>query len=110
MTTNRKPFKRHKNGVMIFVRLRPCASANRIDGIQKLPDGSVCLVVRVTAAPEKGRANQALVKLLAKAWGVSQSSLSIVAGAKERTKTLLLEGDAAAGMLMLRRWQAEGLG
>ena len=76
---------------MIFVRLRPCASANRIDGIQKLPDGSVCHVVRVTAAPEKGRANQALVKLLAKAWRVSQSSLSIVAGAKERTKILLFE-------------------
>ena len=95
---------------MIFVRLRPCASANRIDGIQKFPDGSVCLAVRVTVAPEKGRANQALVKLLAKAWSVSRSSLSIVAGAKERTKTLLLEGDAAAGMLMLRRWQAEGLG
>ena len=95
---------------MVFVRLRPCASANRIDGIQKLPDGSVCLVVRVTAAPEKGRANQALVKLLAMAWSVSRSSLSIVAGAKERTKTLLLEGDAAAGILMLRRWQAEELG
>ena len=60
--------------------------------------------------PENGRANQALVKLLAKAWGVSQSSLSIVAGAKEHAKTLLLEGDAAAGMLMLRRWRAEGLG
>ena len=95
---------------MISVRLRPCASDNRIDGIQKLPDGSVSLVVRVTAAPEKGQANQALVKLLAEAWRASQSSLSIVAGAKERTKTLLLEGDAAAGMLMLRRWQAEGLG
>ena len=67
-------------------------------------------MVRVTAVPEKGRANQSLVKLLAKAWGVSQSSLSIVAGAKERTKTLLLEGNAAAGMLMLRRWQAKELG
>jgi len=95
---------------MITVRLRPCASANRIDGIQNFPDGSVSLVVRVTAAPEKGRANQALVKHLAKAWRVSQSCVSIVAGAKERTKTLPLEGDAAAGMLMLRRWQAERLG
>ena len=95
---------------MISVRLRPGAFANRIDGTQNFPDGSVCLVVRVTAAPEKGRANQVLVKHLAKAWRVSQSNLSIVAGAKERTKTLLLEGDAAAGMLMLRRWQAEGLG
>ena len=96
---------------MISVRLRPCASDNRIDGIQKKwPDGSVSLVVRFTTVPEKGRANQALVKLLAKAWRVSQGSLGIVVGAKGRTKTLLLEGDAAAGMLMLRRWQAEGLG
>ena len=95
---------------MISVCLRPCAFPNRIDGIQKLPDGAGGLVVQVTAAPEKGRANQALVKLLAKSWRVSQSSLSIVAGAKERTKTLLLEGDPAARMLMLRRWWAEGLG
>ena len=95
---------------MKFVRLRLCASANRIDGTQNSPDGSVCLAVRVTAAPDKGRANQALVKLLAKAWRVSQSSRSIVVGAKAPTKTLLLEGDAAARMAMLRRWQAERLG
>ena len=95
---------------MISMRLRSGASANRIDGILKLPDGSVSLVGRLTAAPEKGRANQALVKHLAKAWRASQSSLSIVASAKERTKTLLLEGDALAGMLMLKRWQAERLG
>ena len=77
---------------------------------KKWPDGSVSLVVRFTAVPEKGRANQPPVKLLAKAWAVSLSRHTIVAGVKERTKTLLLEGDALAGMLMLKRWQAERLG
>ncbi len=100
MTINCELFKRHKNGVMKFVRLRLCASANRIGGTQNSPDGSVCLAVRVTAAPDKDRANQDLVNLLAKAWRESQSSRSIVVGAKAPNNKLLLDGYAAALMAL----------
>ena len=54
----------------------------------------------VTAVPEAGRANEALIKLLAKQWGVAKSSISLVAGATDRNKILHVAGDA--GDLMAR--------
>jgi uncharacterized protein (TIGR00251 family) len=98
------PFTTHDAGVAIAVRLRPGASANRIDGIQTMADGSRRLAVRVTAVPEKGKANQAMIKLLAKAWDVPRSQLRVVAGAKGRNKTLLLQGDPNTHMQMLDAW------
>ena len=99
------PFTTNSKGTLIAVRLRPGAAANRIDGVQDRVDGSRCLVVRVTAAPEKGKANQAMIKLLAKAWGVPRSSLSVMAGTKDRNKTILLENDKS-DLSMLRAWRA----
>ena len=93
------PFTTHDAGVAIAVRLRPGASANRIDGIQTMADGS-----RRLAVPEKGKANQAMIKLLAKAWDVPRSQLTVVAGAKGRNKTLLLQGDPNTHMQMLDAW------
>ncbi|MBT4686905.1 MAG: DUF167 domain-containing protein [Rhodospirillaceae bacterium] len=99
------PFTTNSKGTLIAVRLRPGAAANRIDGVQDRVDGSRFLVVRVTAAPEKGKANQAMIKLLAKAWGVPRSSLSVMAGTKDRNKTILLENDKS-DLSMLRAWRA----
>jgi hypothetical protein len=101
------PFKSTKGGVAIAVRLRPGAFANRIDGIENSADGHRRLCLRVTAVPEKGKANQAMIKLLAKVWHVPRSSLTVVAGAKERNKTLLLqsnEGNGATDIEMLISW------
>lgn len=99
------PFKVNDRGVVIAVRLRPGASANRIDGIQVMADGGHRLAVRVTAVPEKGKANQAMIKLLAKAWHVPRGSLAVIAGAKDRNKTLLLQGDGPAHLRMLDEWR-----
>ena len=59
----------------------------------------------VTAVPEAGKANEALIKLLAKEWGVAKSSISLVAGATDRNKILHIAGDA--GDLMARLSQTE---
>ena len=56
-------------------------------------DGGVALKAAVTAPPEDGKANAALVALLAKAWRVPKSAISVIAGASDRRKTLLVEGD-----------------
>ena len=48
--------------------------------------------VRVGAAPERGRANAALLELLSKQLGVRQSELSIVSGHTARTKVVELRG------------------
>jgi uncharacterized protein YggU (UPF0235/DUF167 family) len=53
------------------------------------------LIVSVTAVPEKGKANAALLKLLAKAWGIPKTALSIRAGSKDRQKTVFIETDNA---------------
>lgn len=98
------PFRAVDAGVAITVRLRPGASANRIDGIQTTADGPAWLSVRVTAVPEKGKANRAMIKLLGKAWHVPGSDLSVVAGARDRNKTLLLRGDPKVHMRMLNKW------
>lgn len=98
------PFSAHAAGVAIAMRLRPGASANRIDGVQTMADGSRRLAVRVTAVPEKGKANQAMVKLLAKTWHVPRSRLVVIAGAKDSNKTILLQGDPRAHLVMLDAW------
>jgi uncharacterized protein YggU (UPF0235/DUF167 family) len=52
------------------------------------------LQVRVRAAPEKGAANAALEALIARALGVSKSSVSVIAGGTSRVKTVHIAGDA----------------
>ena len=48
--------------------------------------------VRVTAAPEGGKANDAVVRLLAETLGVRAAAISIVSGHGSRDKTEALEG------------------
>ncbi len=61
------------------------------------------LKVRVAAPPVKGKANRALIRLLAKALGVSSSQVEIVSGHKARHKTVRVCGaDADAVSDLLR--------
>lgn len=78
--------------VLVSVRLQPKSSRDAIDGIVTLSDGSRSLKARVRALPEKGAANKALIKLLAKALGLARSDLEVAAGAKDRNKTVRIAG------------------
>jgi uncharacterized protein len=71
----------------IDVRLQPRARANEIVGER---DGVV--LVRVTAPPVDGRANEALCRLIAKRAHVGVGSVSIVRGASARNKVVRVEG------------------
>ena len=66
----------------------PRASRTRIVGWQ--PDG--CLAVRVAAPPEGGRANEAVVELLAGALSLRPRELVILAGHASRIKTVAVRG------------------
>lgn len=79
----------------VHVKLAPKAAADRIGPIHASDTGAV-LKVAVTAAPERGRANAAMIALLAKAWGVPKTSVAVIKGETERTKTLFVSGDADA--------------
>ncbi|MGO8904056.1 MAG: DUF167 domain-containing protein [Solirubrobacteraceae bacterium] len=79
-------------GCDIVVRLQPRARTNEIVGER----GGV-LLVRVTAPPVDGRANDALCRLIAKRARVGVRWVSIVHGASAREKVVHVEGiDAAA--------------
>jgi uncharacterized protein YggU (UPF0235/DUF167 family) len=48
--------------------------------------------VRVAAPPESGKANDALVELLASTLGVSRSGIEILSGHDSRDKTVVVQG------------------
>lgn len=75
----------------IAVRLSPGTSADRIDGWDLDAEGRPVLKVRVRARPVEGEANEALIKLLAKALGVPKSSVALQRGGQSRTKILVIE-------------------
>ena len=86
------------------VRLTPKASNNRIDGLVPDADGGVALKAGVTAPPEGGKANAALVKMLAKAWRLPRTAISVAAGTGSRRKTLVIEGDTKMLLERLGDW------
>jgi uncharacterized protein len=71
----------------IAVRLQPRARANEIVG-----EREGVLVVRVTAPPAEGRANDALCRLIAKRARVGVRRVSVVRGAGAREKVVRVEG------------------
>ena len=75
----------------LAVRLTPGASADRVDGWDVDADGRPVLKVRVRARPVEGEANEALVKLLAKALGVPRSSVDLMRGAQSRLKMIAVD-------------------
>ena len=70
----------------IEVLVQPKASRNRI----VTQDGKV--KVYVTAAPERGRANKAVVEALARNLEIPKGAVSIISGERSRTKLLAIEG------------------
>jgi uncharacterized protein len=83
-------------GIDLFVRLTPKGGADRIEGVEQAADGRSHLKARVRAVPEKGAANKALERLVAGWLGVPAGTVSVIAGATSRLKTVRVEGDAAA--------------
>ncbi len=86
------------------IRLTPKAARSRIEGVGAGADGAAVLKVAVTAPPERGKANAAMVTLLAKAWRLPKTSMAITAGAKARRKTLFIKGDGEALAARLNQW------
>ncbi|MCA0271684.1 MAG: DUF167 domain-containing protein [Proteobacteria bacterium] len=72
-------------GAEIAVRVTPKASRDRI----AVEDGMIR--VHVTVVPEDGKANQAVVKLLARALGVAKTRLVLVRGATARDKVFRVD-------------------
>ena len=71
----------------VEVRVQPRSSRERIGGFH---DGA--LRVYVGAAPERGKANERLLQLLAKSLGIARQRVQLVRGTTSRTKRLRIAG------------------
>ena len=89
------PWRLVKDGLLLSARVTPKSSRDEILGLREASDGQVSLVVKVRAQPEQGKANKAVIQLLASTLGLPKSRLSVAAGQAERNKTILIAGDAA---------------
>jgi len=76
-----------KGGVTFAVQVVPRASRNEIVGVH-----GDALKVCLTAPPVEGRANEALVVLLAQRLGIRKRQVEIVAGATSRRKMIRVIG------------------
>jgi uncharacterized protein len=77
----------HPEGCVLPVRAQPGARKNAVVG-----EHGGALKVAVTAPPEDGRANDALVELLRKSLGLKRSQVQLIAGQTSREKKFLVRG------------------
>ena len=81
------------NGLRVAIRLLPRAKADRLVAIDVAAEGGRVLRAAVTAPAEAGRANEALLQLLARGWHIPLRNLSIIKGFTSRNKAVRVAGD-----------------
>ena len=77
----------HPEGCVVPVRVQPAA---RRSGIQGEQAGS--LKIAVTAPPQNGRANKAVIEVMSESLGIRRSQFELLTGASSRSKKLLVRG------------------
>lgn len=93
------PIEPHPSGVVIRVKARPGARRNGFAGVH-----ADALRIDVTAAPEKGKANEAIIALLAEAFHVAKSQIELISSPANPQKRFLIAGlDLAAAEELLAR-------
>lgn len=90
------PCKLRDDGLDLYVRLTPKSSKDELGGVEASADGKIYARARVRAVPEKGAANTALEKLIAKSLGVPATTAQVVAGGTARLKTVRISGEPQA--------------
>ncbi len=99
-----QPFTITPDGIRLAVRITPNASRNALEAPQIRDDGQCVLRARVTAAPDKGKANKALIALLAKHLHIPKGSMQIVSGPTSRLKVIRIRTDPQSLQPVLSGW------
>lgn len=86
-------YEETETGLKICVRVTPKASANLLRGVEEVLPGQKALKISVTAVPEDGKANKAVIALLSKSLGLPKSSFQVLQGETARLKIILITGD-----------------
>lgn len=82
-----RPWSLFDDHLRLAVRLTPNGGRDVLDGVETDGEGEAFLKARVTAVPEKGRANKALILLIARFLRIPKSSVSLVSGETARKKS-----------------------
>ncbi len=98
------PFRVRQDGVEIFLRVLPNARRNAIDGLIADPDGGTRLKLRVIAPALDGRANDAVLRMLAEASQLARSNFTLVRGEKSRDKHVFVRGEPHLLLSRFETW------
>ncbi len=72
-------------GIVLSIKVQPNASKDRVVG-----EHADQLKIAVTVAPEKGKANQAVIKVISRRLGIKSSDIQITSGETSRNKKLFI--------------------
>jgi uncharacterized protein YggU (UPF0235/DUF167 family) len=84
--------------ILVRVKAKPGARVDRVAGLRG--DG---LLVEVRAAPERGRANEAIARVLAEALGLRTSAVVLKSGAASPVKVFVLPPEAVQALRRLEK-------
>jgi uncharacterized protein (TIGR00251 family) len=87
------PWRVSGDAVLLSLRLTPKSARDAVEGIETLSNGRSVLKARVRAVPEDGKANLALLRLLADQLDCPIRALSLTSGATARAKVIRIEGE-----------------
>ena len=90
------PWRAEADGIALWLRLTPKGGKDAVDGVETLSDGRRVIKARVRAAPENGKANAALIELVARLLRAPKSAVSIRSGETARIKQIFIAGAPAA--------------
>jgi uncharacterized protein (TIGR00251 family) len=90
--------RRLASGVTVELRVKPRARRNALDGSR------TALTATIAAPPIDGKANAALVALLADSWQLPKSAFGIAKGRTSRTKKISIAGEPALIAGRIAQW------
>ena len=96
-------FRAGTGGVTLTLKVQPKASRDAIVGAVETPDGWA-LKIAVSAPPDKGKANAAVIGLLAELFGVAKSRIAVTHGETDRRKIVEIAGDPAQLTTIAQQW------
>lgn len=92
------------DGLRLSLRVQPRAGREGLGPVALDADGKRALKVQVAAAPEDGKANKAVIALLAKAFKRPKRDFTLLMGETDRRKVVHLAGDPALLRLEMEEW------
>ena len=90
------PLRQTQKGNFLYIRASPKSGRNEIIGLVATANDHVSLLIKVIAIPDKGKANEAVIKTLAKTIDIAPTSFRLVSGQTSKDKVLEVVNNLAA--------------